>query len=220
MSSPLARRCAGFTMVELLASLAIISILVALIVPSLGKYRSMSRQTQCASNLRQIHSAILMNANENNGMLMLAYEYGPKNDVNAMWYEPKSQLASYVGGSEMLKKIAICPELYIAGSSPKDKMGNSIRSENGLPFVVNYNVLSNNPGDAVRVRISQISKPSQTVMMADTKMVGSWGQGFSVPEYTSWERIGTPHNNKTSVLWCDGHISLQSTNEIRDKTVL
>lgn len=44
----------GFTVIELLVVISIISLLVALLLPALGKARQLGRDTQCLVNLRQI----------------------------------------------------------------------------------------------------------------------------------------------------------------------
>lgn len=49
----------AFTLVELLAVMAIISILAALLLPAIGKARFEARVVQCKSNLRQIGMALL-----------------------------------------------------------------------------------------------------------------------------------------------------------------
>jgi len=53
----------GFTLVELLVVIAVISLLLSILVPSLGKARSMAKRTVCASNLRQIDLAVRLYLN-------------------------------------------------------------------------------------------------------------------------------------------------------------
>ncbi len=45
---------AGFTLIELLTVIAIIGILAAIIIPTVGKVRATAKKAQCLSNLRQI----------------------------------------------------------------------------------------------------------------------------------------------------------------------
>jgi prepilin-type N-terminal cleavage/methylation domain-containing protein len=63
----------GFTLIELLVVIAVISILAALLLPSLGRAKSSGRRAACVSNLRQIGVAIHNYAQDREGRI----PYGP-----------------------------------------------------------------------------------------------------------------------------------------------
>jgi prepilin-type processing-associated H-X9-DG protein/prepilin-type N-terminal cleavage/methylation domain-containing protein len=67
------RRKHAFTLVELLVVIGIISILVAMLLPALNKARQQATTVQCASNMKQIGTALFMYANQSQGRLPPAY---------------------------------------------------------------------------------------------------------------------------------------------------
>jgi prepilin-type N-terminal cleavage/methylation domain-containing protein len=57
----------GFTLIELLVVLAIISLLVAVLLPSLGRVRSRARLIRCGSNVRSLATAWIAYLNDHQG---------------------------------------------------------------------------------------------------------------------------------------------------------
>ncbi|RRJ96104.1 type II secretion system protein [Opitutaceae bacterium TAV4] len=60
---------AAFTLIELLTVIAIVGILAAIIIPTVGKVRNSARDAGCKSNLRQYAFASMMYAEDNKGKL-------------------------------------------------------------------------------------------------------------------------------------------------------
>ncbi len=70
MPTPLRYRSrAGFTLIELLTVIAIIGILAAIIIPTVGTVREKAQRTVDASNLREIAKAAMIYASDNNDRL-------------------------------------------------------------------------------------------------------------------------------------------------------
>lgn len=63
------RKTRGFTLVELVVAIGVIAMLVALLLPAVGKARASARATTCLSNLRQLNAAFATYLSEQRGRL-------------------------------------------------------------------------------------------------------------------------------------------------------
>jgi prepilin-type N-terminal cleavage/methylation domain-containing protein/prepilin-type processing-associated H-X9-DG protein len=97
------RRCAGaFTLIELLVVIAIIALLMAILLPALGRAREQARATRCLANLKQIGLAMHAYAGDYDYLLPRA--------------ELRPGVAIYTG-IDMRWPVLFMP--YVGGSSDK-----------------------------------------------------------------------------------------------------
>ena len=92
---------------DLLASLAVLALLAALALPSLGRGAGQSIIAQCAANLRQYDMALQIYGNENQNNL--------PNNMNGEWpWDTASSVVSFVTNSGVKWSALYCP-----GTSPR-----------------------------------------------------------------------------------------------------
>jgi len=65
----------GFTLIELLVTIAIIALLAALLLPALARAKESGRRASCINNLRQLHIALALYADQNDGL------YPPRTNI-------------------------------------------------------------------------------------------------------------------------------------------
>jgi prepilin-type N-terminal cleavage/methylation domain-containing protein len=75
----------GFSLVELLVVVGIVAVLVALLLPVLGRARAEANRVACMSNLRQLLQAQLMYANDSRGFLTYPNWGHDRQATDAVW---------------------------------------------------------------------------------------------------------------------------------------
>ncbi|MEM8875387.1 MAG: type II secretion system protein [Planctomycetota bacterium] len=83
------RRRAAFSLVELLVVIGIIAILVATLIPIVGKARETARRANCLSNQRQVHYAFALYAHENDDRVPIGYRRTKQ--LNSMIYSVSAE---------------------------------------------------------------------------------------------------------------------------------
>jgi prepilin-type N-terminal cleavage/methylation domain-containing protein/prepilin-type processing-associated H-X9-DG protein len=173
---PAVRQCkrTAFTLIELLAVIAIIGILAALLLPAIQRGTGKARTAKCGSNLRQIGVGIMMYVQSNDGFMPpLDENAAVANASSYNWIS--SWIAPYIQ-SKGSNTIWLCP-------SDQRKFDISGRDSS---YGINFNCLTDStvmtPSNtyytayAIQQRFpySYITRRSEVILLADSS---TWGEG-------------------------------------------
>lgn len=199
-------RLLGFTLVEMLAALAVIALLLGLLIPAFNRVLSNSKQASCLNNLRQLGMAARTFAYDYNG-------YMP--DIN--WWA--QDLLPYMDRKSPRKDTFWCPAAT-ATESPVNASGNLGRYDNGgiiqIAYGINANFPTNNghllsgvAGTRERRLIINIEKQDKIVLFLDGR------GGFANLFYNSKDRFSRRHTSSNdpnrmqlNAVFVDGHTKM------------
>lgn len=84
----------GFTLIELLVAVGIISVLISILLPSIGRARAAASRTQCLSNLRNVHQLLVFYAEDNRDQVPIGYRIGNK-QFNSMVFSSTGKFVEF-----------------------------------------------------------------------------------------------------------------------------
>src|SRR5947209_3002933 len=102
-SRHIAQPAAGFTLVELLVVIGIITVLISILLPALSKARESGNRITCLSNLRQLGQAMIMYTNAGQGYFPRTAPYDGTDTFDWIHWLKGSKpeegaLVPYIGG--------------------------------------------------------------------------------------------------------------------------
>ena len=206
----------AFTIIELLVVIAIIAMLVAIILPTLGKAKTAARQATCASNQRQIGLALYCYSGEHQ-VLPVVYWNFP--NFHGNW---SRIIADYVGnppatgtGSEL--GVWHCPENEVqehALGTAGGEISGSYTANGMQPCSYWYSPIYTWDNHPFGGRPSSFSQPAELNMVYDgTYYRGScWNNDGSgvIPEElagTGARSVRYAHSRAVNVLYADTHVA-------------
>jgi prepilin-type processing-associated H-X9-DG protein len=190
----------GFTLVELLTVIGIMTILISLLMPTITKVREKARSTVCLSQLRQINLASLTYCQDNCGYL-------PRSSHSAMALKQMPwgcALYCYLCGNSYQgpgpEWNRLFNGLYRCPTDPR--RGKQWSYGKNLYF----ELCSAETGGPTWTRIDRVENPSRVIVYAELKtnsavdhiMANAWAEG-AIPEVDM-----TRHGSKSNFAFLDG----------------
>jgi prepilin-type processing-associated H-X9-DG protein/prepilin-type N-terminal cleavage/methylation domain-containing protein len=220
------RRVSGaFTLVELLVTIAVIAVLVAMLLPALSAARRQAQAVKCMANLHALGQALVMYTQET--------RYYPRtqrdqNDPSpAVVWAPCLRL--YLQGN---RDVFFCParDLRCVWSDPPMfgagvadaklagngyKVGETMLNAHLTPFSYGYNgigpgVGADGHGSALGFTLenkaSLVRVTGDMIAIADGEAIGYWDFVLFPSIDSPYGNLGTVHSGGANVLFCDGHV--------------
>ncbi|MCK4998822.1 MAG: type II secretion system protein [Anaerohalosphaera sp.] len=159
----------GFTLIELLVVISIIAMLLAILMPALGKVKDKARSVVCRTRLKQMGVAFMLYGQENNDEFVMNEPVWGVPD--AYWFYRISQYLDDVDGRDRLGGFLRCP----SGRAIREYKDQAILKWNSIDYNVHkLDAQVLNPGLNVAsgtypppMRLSQIKQASRCTAAFD-----------------------------------------------------
>ena len=223
---------AAFTVIELLAVIAITGLLAALILPALARGREAGHSAKCISNLRQLVAGNQLYASDAGSYIPAAADifgpnlkrwHGTRSSKSQPFISEQGPLAPYLEGTNAIR---VCPSFKPSVTGFEAGCGGYGYNDKGVGSrAYLYGAL---PGAGLGMTPGAIRNPGSTVMFTDAAFL-QWQKGKAAvieysfaeayyqlaenepePAYPAVPSIHFRHAQRAGVAWCDGHVTMET----------
>jgi prepilin-type processing-associated H-X9-DG protein/prepilin-type N-terminal cleavage/methylation domain-containing protein len=160
----------AFTLVELLSAVGVISVLIAMLLPTLSSARAQAQRTACLSNLRQLAVAFTMYLNDNAGRFPRPAQHLVPKPEDWIYHQPDRErecgtIARYVN-RPFDPRLYRCPSDDVTShpSLPSILLG-APPTRYDYSYTVNEYICRLWPNPTLR--INQVRNPSEKILLID-----------------------------------------------------
>jgi prepilin-type N-terminal cleavage/methylation domain-containing protein/prepilin-type processing-associated H-X9-DG protein len=221
------RRSAGFTIIELLVALVIVAILAALSINLTKSARSVAHQASCASNLRQLGTAVRLYLNDHDNHFP---PYVEKTREGTIWYFGRETGGGGSEGERELDREAgpLYPYIQQTGSievCPAFNYGNALYKAKfkGASWGYGYNwKLGGGWSGRNPMHVGQLSNQARVIVFGDCAQANT----FQAPASASnpmleefyiinetFKTVHFRHVHSANFLFADGHVEAKKMHE-------
>lgn len=194
----------GFTLIEMLVVVAIISILASLLMPALSRSLNMAKQITCNSNLKQLGVVYQIYAGDYTDTLPVARVGG-----NAWKKNWEFQIAPYIDASlpnglqiQPVNPLLACPATENPPTADTYYIPTNYAYHLNMGAVGSESWMYPNAIDKCPKKLSRFLRPSEITITTD-------GRGNSSTFYNSESMVDLGrHNGFESYLYVDGHVKM------------
>ena len=214
-------RRTGFTLMELLVVVAIITMLIGILLPALNKGRAAGQYAVCMANMHQVDLGFIMYSQNNRQYLPFHADLSGEHMEDWIYWQPdrdpmKSAIAKYVGGFNA--NLLHCPTDNVAVRARYPMFTYPYR------YSYTFNLLFASNGSGNPPRLPFVSVPARKYVLIDEDQLslddGNFHPLLVGNPYENF--LGTRHddnkqNHKSrgNVAMADGHIDFLTVDDIQ-----